>query len=165
MTDEFRRVDVDALPDAPNPTRHKKEVDEAVGASEFGLNLLIADPGERLPWGFHRHPDHEELFYVLSGVVGFETDEGTYEVTAGEAFFVPRGRGQRGVAAGDEPARVVAVGAPKATDRAVIAETCPACGETTDREYHETTVDGRTAYLLACVDCGSETDRFVAGPD
>ena len=32
---EFPRVDVEALPDAPNPTTHKKEVDEALGIEAF----------------------------------------------------------------------------------------------------------------------------------
>ncbi|WP_255149725.1 cupin domain-containing protein [Halorarius halobius] len=161
---EFQQVVVAELPDAPNPTRHKKEVDEAVGATEFGFNVITAEPGERLPWGFHSHPDHEELFYVLSGRVAFETDDGDREVTAGEVLFVPPGRGQRGVAVGDDPAEVVAVGAPKATDGAVIEEECPACGETTDREYHSERRDGTTAYVLSCAACGTEVDRLTPGP-
>lgn len=186
MTDEFRHVRVEDLPDAPNPTRHKKEVDEAVGATEFGFNVVTADPGQQLPWGFHSHPDHEELFYVLSGTVEFETrepqggsdgrtgseregatretEDRTYEVTAGEAFFVPRDRGQRGVAVGDEPARVVAVGAPKATDDAVIEEACPSCGAVTGRAFDSEQVDETTVYVLSCAECGTETDRLTPGP-
>lgn len=165
MSDEFSHVTVDELPDAPNPTSHKKEVDEAVGATEFGFNVVVAEPGEKLPWGFHRHPDHEELFYVLSGTVVFTTGDGDYEVAAGEAFFVPRDRGHRGVAVGDEPARVVAVGAPKASDGAVIEEACPSCGETAGREFHSEAVDETTVYVLSCAGCGEETDRLTAGPD
>jgi len=164
MTDrEFRKVVVDDLPDAPNPTRHKKEVDEAVGASEFGFNLYVADPGEKLPWARHRHPDHEELLYVLEGVVRVETPDGEYRVEAGEAFFVPPDASQRAVATGDAPARVIAVGAPKTSDGAVIEERCPECGAETDREY-EVADDGET-YVLYCADCGAEADRLVAGPE
>jgi quercetin dioxygenase-like cupin family protein len=161
---DYRRVDVEDLPDAPNPARRKKEVDEAVGATEFGFNLLVADPGERLPWGYHRHPDHEELFYVLSGTVRFETADGTVEVGEGEAFFVPRDAPNRGEAVGDEPARVVAAGAPKDADRAVVEEECPECGAATDREYEVVEADGERAYRLTCAGCGAEVDVLTAGP-
>jgi len=155
---DYRRVAVDGLPNRPNPSRVKREVDEAVGATAFGFNVYEADPGEQLPWGYHSHPDHEELFYVVAGVLVVETPEEEYRVGAGEAFFVPPDHPNRARAVGDEPARVVAVGAPKADDRAVIAEQCPACGADTDREYE--TVEEGSVYVLRCVDCGTETDRF-----
>ncbi|MFC7175750.1 cupin domain-containing protein [Halosegnis marinus] len=160
---EYAHVVVDELPDAPNPTRHKKEVDEAVGATEFGFNVVTADPGEKVPWGYHSHPDHEELFYVLDGSLLVETPEREYEVAAGEAFFVPRGKPQRAVAGGDG-CRLVATGAPKATDGAVIEEECPECGETTGRDYRAEEVDETTVYVLSCAACGAETDRLTPGP-
>jgi quercetin dioxygenase-like cupin family protein len=158
---DYRKVTVEQLSDAPNPTSHKKEVDEAVGATEFGFNLYVAEPGQRLPWGYHRHPDHEELFYVLDGELEVETSDGVVEVVAGEALFVPRGTPNRAVAVGSGPVRVVAVGAPKDSDGAVIDEACPACGEETDREYE---TDGE-AYVLSCAACGATVDRLTAGPD
>ena len=158
---DYRKVVVDDLPDAPNPTRHKKEVDEAVGATAFGFNVYVADPGERVPWGYHRHPDHEELFYVLEGELAVETAEGEMRVRAGEALFVGRDAPNGARAVGDLPTRFVAVGAPTAEDGAVIAEVCPACGETTDRESRRA---GDTV-VLACAGCGAETDRFGPGPD
>jgi quercetin dioxygenase-like cupin family protein len=128
MTDsEFRKVAVDDLPDAPNPTRRKKEVDEAVGATEFGFNVYVADPGQQLPWGEHRHPSHEELLYVVAGEIRAETPGDDYAVGLGEAFFVPPGAQQRAVAVGEGPARVIAVGAPKVDDGAIIEEQCPEC--------------------------------------
>lgn len=160
---EYAHVVVDDLPDAPNPTRHKKEVDEAVGATAFGFNVVTADAGERIPWGYHRHPDHEELFYVLDGSLVVETPEREYEVAAGEAFFVPRGKPQRAVA-GEQGCRLVAAGAPKATDDAVISERCPLCGEETGRDYRVEELDGTTAYVLTCDACGAETDRLTSGP-
>ena len=39
---DYPTVAVDDLPDAPNPTRRKKEVDEAVGATAFGFNVYVA---------------------------------------------------------------------------------------------------------------------------
>ncbi|QZP37534.1 cupin domain-containing protein [Halobaculum magnesiiphilum] len=161
----YRHVAVDDVPNTPNPTRAKRELDEAVGASLFGCNYYEADPGERVPWGYHRHPDHEELFYVIAGELEVETPARTYRVGADEAFFVPADAPNRAVAAGDEPCRFLAVGAPKDADGAVICEECPACGAATDREYEvEATGEGADpdaeVYVLRCAACGAETDRF-----
>jgi quercetin dioxygenase-like cupin family protein len=160
----YEHVRVEDLPDAPNPTRHKKEVDEAVGATAFGFNVVTATPGERLPWGRHRHPDHQELFYVVSGTVRFETPEGDHEVGAGEAFFVEPDSPQKGVATGKTPAVVVAAGAPKATDDAVVEEACPACGAVTDRTFEPASEDGERVYRLSCADCGEHVETLRAGP-
>ncbi|MDZ7702326.1 MAG: cupin domain-containing protein [Halobacteriales archaeon] len=158
---DYRTVAVDELPDAPNPTRHKKEVDEAVGATAFGFNVYEAEPGELVPWAAHRHPDHEELFYVLEGELAVETPDGEFAVGAGEAFFVPADAPNSARAAGEGRTRLVAVGAPKDADGAVIEEPCPACGELT---RWESSRDGEIV-VLHCSDCGAETRRFGAGPD
>lgn len=158
--DGFVHLAVADAPDAPSATDHKFEVDEGVGTTTFGYNLYVADAGQRLPWGRHEHPDHEELFHVLEGAITVETSGGDYRVDAGEALFVPPGHPQRAVAASDGT-RVVAVGAPKETDGAVIREPCPACGEATDRD-HEVR-DGGDTYVLYCAGCGAETDRLTSG--
>lgn len=164
MTDEkVRKVAVDDLPDAPNPTRRKKEVDEAVGAAEFGFNVYVADPGQQLPWGKHHHPNHEELLYVIEGEIRVETSDDDYRVGAGEALFVPPGVTQRAVATGEDPARVIAVGAPKTSDGAIVKERCPECGDETDRDFEA--VDGDDAYVLSCSGCGAELTRMTAGPE
>ncbi|SEO81865.1 Cupin domain protein [Halogranum amylolyticum] len=155
----YRKVTVDDLPNTPNPTREKREVDEAVGAAAFGFNVFRADPGERLPWGYHSHPEQEELFYVVAGELAVETPEREYHVEAGEAFFVPPDHPNCARAVGDESIEVIAVGAPKDSDEATIAEECPVCGGVTDRTY-ETETDGDTTYVLRCARCGAETDRF-----
>lgn len=156
----YRKVDVDEIPNTPNPTREKKELDEAVGATAFGFNVVRADPGEQIPWGYHRHPDHEELFYVVAGELAVETPEEVYRVSAGEAFFVPPDHLNRARAVGEQTAEVIAVGAPKAQDTAVIEEECPTCGELTDRTYDVATSGDQREYVLQCVECGAETSRF-----
>jgi mannose-6-phosphate isomerase-like protein (cupin superfamily) len=161
---DYRHVRTADLPDVPNPARHKTEIDEAVGATEFGFNVYEAAPGERVPWGYHCHPDHEELFYVVSGELVVGTPAGESRVGPDEAFFVPPGHPNRARAAGSEPCRLIAVGAPKATDEAVISEECPACGETTDREYETRTEDGEPVYALLCAGCGAEVEILRAGP-
>jgi quercetin dioxygenase-like cupin family protein len=184
MTDtEYPRVRVEEVPDTPNPTIHKKELDEALGVSAFGFNLYVARPGERLPWGYHVHPDHEEVLHVLEGELLIETEpnrsptaiadgsadekdpEDAFRIEAGDVLFVPPGVGQCARAIGSDPARVIAVGAPKDDDSAVLSEFCPTCDTLTDRthEVHET--DGETVYVLSCTDCDTETDRFGVGPD
>jgi len=157
---DYRTVRIDDLQNTPNPTREKKEVDEAVGATEFGFNVYRAEPGEPFPWGYHRHPDHEELFYVLDGEVEVGTEEGTVHLGPGEALFVPPDRRTLARAAGDDTAELIAVGAPKATDGAVIEEECPDCGAVGDREYDVREAEGATWYVLTCEACGAETDRF-----
>lgn len=154
----YRKVAVSEVANTPNPTRVKRELDEALGVSTFGLNYYVADPGEQVPWGRHRHPDHEEAFYVLEGQLRVETPEREFVVEPDEAFFVPANHWNRAVAADDGPCRLLAMGAPKDTDEAIIEEPCPECGETTGREY-ETRDDGEV-YVLTCAACGAETLRF-----
>lgn len=159
------RVTVSELPDAPNPTSHKREVDEAVGATAFGFNVYEAAPGEQIPWGYHSHPEHEELFYVLSGRLAVDTEEGVVRADAGDAVFVAAGEANRVRNDGDETARVVAVGAPKDSDDAVIEEPCPTCGEVSEWTRETVEADGRTVSVLSCASCGAEVRRFGAGPD
>jgi quercetin dioxygenase-like cupin family protein len=160
----YRHIHVEDARDAPSLTDHKYELDEAVDAREFGFNVYVASEGQRLPWGRHHHPDHEEVFYVLEGglvvEIGPEGEAETLRVGADEALFVPPGTLNRAVAAADGT-RVVAVGAPKANDGAVIEERCRACGASTGRDYE--VEDGGDVYVLYCSECGAEADRLVAG--
>ena len=160
----YRHLRIEEARDAPSLTDHKYELDEAVGAREFGFNVYVASAGQRLPWGRHHHPKHEEVFYVLDGELvvemGPEGEIETLHVEAGEAVFVPPGTVNRAVAA-EDGTRVVAVGAPKASDGAVIEERCESCGEATGRDYE--VEEGGDVYVLYCAGCGAETDRLVAG--
>jgi quercetin dioxygenase-like cupin family protein len=162
----YRHIHSADAPDAPSRTTHKYEIDRAVGATEFGFNRYVAEPGQRIPWGRHYHPDHEEAFYVVSGAVEFTVgpldDAETVRVAAGEVLYVPPNTTQEAVAVGDEPLELLAVGAPKATDDAVIEEECPACGAVTGRTF-EVADEGAT-YVLFCEACGEEVDRLVSGP-
>ena len=160
----YRKVDPDELTDAPSPTTHKKEIDEAVGATTFGCNLFEARPGQQISMGYHYHPDHEELMYVLEGQLRFETPEEEYEVSAGEAFFVPMGAEQKAYAVGEGLTRFLAIGAPKSADHAVIKEPCAECGETTRREFGMVDEEDDEMVVLYCSDCGTECERFGAGP-
>lgn len=161
--DGYELARVDLLPDEPSYAAHMKAVGEAVGATEFAVNVYTALPGESISLGYHRHPDHEELFYVIEGTIAFETADGGFWIETGEAFFVPAGAPHRCRAVGDTEARVIAIGAPKATNDAVFSEPCPACGEETDREIERTDAGSTPAVVLRCSACGEETDRVRPG--
>lgn len=161
---DYQKVDPDELPDEPSPTTRKKEIDEAVGATTFGCNLYEAEPGQQISMGYHHHPEHEELIYVIRGKLRFETPEGDYEVSAGEAFFVPMAAEQKGFVIGTKTARFLAIGAPKDEDHAVIREPCEKCGATTGREFGTETDAERRWVVLYCTECGTECERFVSGP-
>lgn len=63
-------------------------------------------PGERLlvaPWHIHRND--EEIFYVLSGRVGFNVDDEEFIAAAGDAVLVPPGAIHNWWNADPEPAR------------------------------------------------------------
>lgn len=160
---EYRNVAVEDVENTANPSRVKRELDEAVGAATFGINYYEADPGEQVPWGRHRHPDHEEAFYVLGGELEVETPEEVFSVGSDELFFVPENHWNRAVAVGDEPCRLLALGAPKDSDSAVIEDECPECGKLTrwDAERVAGRDDDGSGWLLSCTECGAETDRFT----
>lgn len=48
----------------------------------------------------HRHPDSEEVFYVLEGELELVLDDSTVHLAAGDLYVVPRGTYHRPVAPG-----------------------------------------------------------------
>lgn len=158
---DYRKFALDDVPNSRAPARIKKELDEFVDATEFGFNVYVADPGTVIPWGYHRHPNHEEMFFVLSGELLIETPEEDYRVGRDEGFYVPRNHKNRARVAGDNPARFVAVGAPKASDDTIIEEECLHCGEVTGREFEVVTESGEDWQVLYCDACGKEIRRFT----
>src|SRR2546430_10077957 len=44
---------------------------------------------------WHVHDDSDELFYVVSGTLTMDTDEGAREIRAGQLFVVPMGTRHR----------------------------------------------------------------------
>jgi uncharacterized cupin superfamily protein len=97
---------------------------------------------------------------VIAGRLVLDTPGEEIVVEEGNAVFVPAGAKNRARVVGDERARVIAVGAPKETDSAVIEEECPAGGEVTGRTAD---ADG-DARILACEACGEPVERIVAVP-
>lgn len=97
--------------DEPCATRTKTTLGDVVGLSQFGVNLLVLQPG---CWSAQRHwhQNEDEFIYVLEGEVSLVTDEGESLVRAGEFAGFPAGQpnGHHLVNKGAEPAKVLEVG-------------------------------------------------------
>ena len=76
-----------------------------------GKNLTVIDvtlkPG--LGHVFHKHPDQEEVIFVIEGKVEQWLDQEKKMLAPGEAAFIPPGLVHASFAAGDAPARAIAI--------------------------------------------------------
>jgi uncharacterized cupin superfamily protein len=77
--------------DLPAAKRERRRLGDALGLTNFGVNLM------RLPPGFassqrHWHSRQDELVYVVEGEVVLVTDAGEQLLTAGMAAGFPAGR-------------------------------------------------------------------------
>lgn len=152
----YRKVNIQNINSTVSPASKKIELDEAVGAETFGVNLFTAHPDEQLPWGYHRHPNQEEILLVLSGEIEVNTPNEVYHVSENEAIFVPMDHKQCAAAVGNAPASVIAIGAPKASDEAIIEEQCERCDEVTQHEPQIKNGHDNESHALSCVNCGTE---------
>jgi uncharacterized cupin superfamily protein len=88
------KVDIAAVPvrignSLPEPfaahgrTKSRQRLGDAVGLTQFGVNLLRLPPGE---WSAERHwhTTQDEFVYVLSGEVTLVTDDGEHVLGPGE---------------------------------------------------------------------------------
>ncbi|MEF8784406.1 MAG: cupin domain-containing protein [Haloarculaceae archaeon] len=140
-----------------SPATAKRSISHALGAEHLALNHYELAPGETFGFGYHRHADQEELFYVLEGTATFETEGGDVEVSAGEAIRFAPGEWQLGRNESDEPVVALALGAPAATGETEIVRECPDCGERQQIRVEPT--EDRDALLGICEVCGAETVR------
>ncbi|MFC4909689.1 cupin domain-containing protein [Actinomadura gamaensis] len=60
----------------------------------------------------HRHAEHDEGFYIVSGTVRFTVGEDTYDATAGTLVMVPPGAPHTFANPADEPAVMVSTFTP-----------------------------------------------------
>ncbi|WP_257299305.1 cupin domain-containing protein [Haloarchaeobius sp. FL176] len=141
------------------PADVKRPLTDALGATDFALNYYELAPGDSLGFGYHRHSDQEEVFYVQSGVVTFETESGDVPVESGDVVRFAPGEWQLGSNESDERAVVLAMGAPKEAGELTMVRHCEDCGERTEQTLSLT--DERDAVVSSCVDCSAETGRFT----
>ena len=131
---------------------------DALGLTDFALNYYELDPGESFAYGLHAHEGQEEVFYVLSGTVAFETRDGEAAAEAGDVVRFGRGEFQRGVNRGEERVVALAMGAPQETGETEIYRACEDCGERTPHRV-DLAEDG-DAVVAVCEACGVATGRF-----
>jgi quercetin dioxygenase-like cupin family protein len=114
-TDAFqyiRPADLAAMRAAPAGERwQQKLLDRGNGGEAVGVVLIRTPAGGGSPEGLHVHP-HEQVFYVLEGVMGVEVDGQTFEVQPGSVVVFPQGVPHRNWTARDKPTVHLAVNVP-----------------------------------------------------
>jgi uncharacterized cupin superfamily protein len=154
----MEHVDVDDVDDRMGPADVKRDVSRALGATDMALNYYELAPGDAFGFGYHRHSDQEEVFYVVQGTVTFETEDGTVTADAGEAVRFAPGEWQLGTNEGDERVVALALGAPQDMGETTMLRECPDCEGQTENEIQM--ADDRSALVTICGECGAETGRF-----
>ena len=140
------------------PADVKRPLTDALGATDVSLNYFELAPDDSFAFGYHAHADQEEVFYVQSGTVTFETEDGEAEVGSGEVVRFAPGEYQRGINLGDDRVVALALGAPQEGGDLDMRRECPDCGERTSNDI-ERAEDG-DGLVTRCEDCGGETGRF-----
>ncbi|MFB6073913.1 MAG: cupin domain-containing protein [Haloarculaceae archaeon] len=155
----MERVRLDDLTTRMGPAAVKRPLSEALGIAGIALNYYELAPGETFGFGYHRHPDQEEVFYVQDGVATFETEDGDVDVAAGECVRFAPGEWQLGRNDTGERVIALAMGAPRDSRETEMLRECPDCGGRTTQRVEMT--DGREALVTVCEECGVETGRFT----
>src|SRR3954467_13461976 len=79
----------------------------------------IISPGQR--HSFHKHPDQEEVIYVLVGEVEQWLDRDKRTLRAGDSVFVPAGMARASFNVGERDATILAIFGPSAGEGGVEA--------------------------------------------
>lgn len=91
--------------------RFKRALGDALGLTQFGVNVVIIPPGV---WSSHRHwhTAEDEFVYVLEGEIVLVTDEGEQVLKPGMAAGFPAnsGNGHQLVNRSDKPVVYLEVG-------------------------------------------------------
>ncbi len=91
--------------------REKRALGDALGLTNFGVNLVALAPGDwSSPRHWHSHED--EFVYVLDGELTLVTDAGEQRLTAGMVAGFPAGveNGHHLVNRSDSPAQYLEIG-------------------------------------------------------
>ncbi len=154
----MERVSADDVDSWNSPAAAKRPLGRALQAEELAVNHYELEPGDAFGFGYHRHPDQEEVFYVIEGEATFETEDGTVSVGAGEAVRFAPGEWQLGRNEGDESVVALALGAPADASSADIRRECPDCGERTATQVER--ADDGSGLVTVCQACDAVTGQF-----
>jgi uncharacterized cupin superfamily protein len=155
----MERSAIDEVENWLSPATEKRPLARALGADHVAVNYYELGPGEAFGFGYHRHPDQEELFVILAGEATFETEHGEVTVGTDETIRFAPGEWQLGRNDGAEHVRALAIGAPAEDSGAEMVRDCPDCGERTPHGI-EPREDG-SALVTVCDGCGAETGRYT----
>ncbi len=104
--------------DQPCATRGRQALGDALGLSQFGVNLMTLPPGA---WSSQRHwhESEDEFVYVLEGEVVLITDAGEQTLGPGMAAGFPAGKsdGHHLVNRSDRPAKILEAGTRAGRDK------------------------------------------------
>jgi len=154
----MEKVDIDAIDSRMGPAASKRSLSGALGATSVALNYYALAPGDTFGFGYHRHPEQEEVFYVIEGTATFETEDGDVAVETGEAIRFAPGEWQLGRNDGAERVVALALGAPRDAAETEMLRECPDCGGRTEGDIEM--ADDREAIVTRCAVCGAVTGRF-----
>ena len=154
----MERVTTDDVDSWTSPAAAKRPLGRVLEAEEVAVNHYELEPGDAFGFGYHRHPDQEEVFYVIEGEATFETEDGDVSVGAGEAVRFAPGEWQLGRNEGDERVVALALGAPADASSADIRRECPDCGERTPTQVAR--ADDGSGLVTVCQECDAVTGQF-----
>ncbi|MFD1205609.1 MULTISPECIES: cupin domain-containing protein [Sporosarcina] len=80
--------------------------DQYPGA-EVKFGYVSVPPGERLPSEGTTFHEEQEYSFIINGTLKGESGGVPYEITAGEASFIPAGEPHWSVNEGDEPVEII----------------------------------------------------------
>lgn len=152
------RAKLDEIDSWMGPADVKRPLGNVLDTTDVAINYYELAPGESFSFGYHRHADQEEVFYVQSGTATFETDDGDEAVDEGEVIRFAPGEWQQGTNRGDERVVALALGAPADAGETEILRECPGCTERTPQRIEMT--DDRDALVTICENCDTETGQF-----
>jgi uncharacterized cupin superfamily protein len=154
----MEHVDTEAIDSWMGPSSVKRPLSKALGTEHVAINYYELAPGETFGFGYHRHSDQEEVFYVLEGVATFETDSDDVEVAPGEAIRFEPGEWQLGRNEGEDRVRALALGAPADSEQTELQRHCEDCDSSQPARIDR--ADDEDALVTLCMECGAETGRF-----
>ena len=154
----MEKVDIADVDSRMGPSAVRKRLTESLGTTDVSLNYYELEPGDSFAFGYHAHGDQEEVFYVQSGAVTFETEDGEFDVGAGELVRFAPGEYQQGTNEGDERVVALGLGAPRESGDLDMRRDCENCGERTPNRIEM--ADSGEAVVTRCERCDAETGRF-----
>lgn len=155
----MKKVALDKLDSRMGPADVKRPLSRALDVEDVAMNYYELEPGDSFGFGYHRHADQEEVFYVQAGTVTFETEDGDVEVGAGELVRFGPGEWQLGTNRGDERVVALAIGAPAEAGSTEMLRECTDCGGRAENRIEM--ADDRDALVTICEQCEAETGRFT----